>query len=111
MKNEETKQCNDKLTPREQRFFDSTKYFRDEKTGKLLYGTSDIKLAAFLVYRKHKVRQFFFDNCGYHAFPMSKILEESLDAASSEVGNDLFQVIDRGIAIFSDLLVTEAMQA
>jgi hypothetical protein len=107
---DELKQHYDKWTPREQRFFDSSNGFNDPKSGKRYYGTSDRRLATFLVYRKHKVRQFIGDNQGCYTFTMTKRLEESLDAASREDGADLFHVIDMGIGIFVDLLVTEAMQ-
>ena len=108
--NDKIKQHYEKWTPREQRFFDSSNGFNDPKSGKRYYGTSDRRLAAFLVYRNHKAKLIMIDNQGCYAFTMTKRLEDSLDAASREDGADLFHVIDMGIGIFVDLLVTEAMQ-
>jgi hypothetical protein len=107
---EETKQHNDGLTPREQRFIASSLGIKDPKSGKSYFYTSDRSLATFLVYRNHKAKHVWIADQACYAFPMSEKLKASLDMASSEDGADLFHTIDRGIAIFSDLLVTEAIK-
>jgi len=106
---QQIKRNDDGRTPREQRFFESSRGIKDPKSGKRYYCTSDRSLAVFLVNRNHAAGHVWIAGEAYCAFPLTAGLQQSIVAASREDGADLFQVIDKGIAIFTELLANEAI--
>ena len=106
---QQIEQNNDGWTPREQRFFESSRHIKDPEAGQRCFCTNDRSLAAFLVYRNHEARHVLIADEPYCAFLMTEHLENSLELAAREDGIDLFLVVDQAIEIFSDLLVNEAL--